>query len=204
MFTDADVTAPLRKKGKGGFALFVAIVMVVVLAVLATAVVSSLAGGNDAERVRIVADVLKRFEVEMINGATPSFKINMGVNPGALSQLGRRPVAGTDRNSCGTLYVAADVATTKWIGPYHLVPLQFSIGHQIARGFVAQDVLVRNPTGTSTVGTLAIVMPSVSRGDAQLLGRAVDGRVDGLGPYVRFSLSNDPTSVSYLVPISGC
>jgi hypothetical protein len=188
---------------RSGFALFAAVVTVVVLAVLATIVTKALSGGNDADRIAMVADVLKRFEVEIINPTGPAFKINTGANPGRLSHLFRH-ITGADRNSCGALYTTSggtnNVGNQR--GPYHLVPYPTNGPFIISPGFVANDVLVRNPN-SSSAGTLAVVMDNVTLGDAKLLGRQVDGRVDGLGPYVRFALT-DPTSVSYLIQVTGC
>lgn len=184
---------------RSGFALFAVLVTVVVLAVLSTVMVTTLSGGNDADRITQAADVLKRFEVETINATAPAFKINTGVNPGRLSHLFRH-ITTADPNSCGTGYTSTIVGNQR--GPYHLVPYPVSTQFIIAPGFVANDVLVRNPN-SSSAGTLAVVMNNVTLGDAQLLGRYVDGRVDGKGTYVQYSLT-DPTSVSYLIPVIGC
>ena len=187
-----------------GFALYAAVVAMVVVAVLATVVVTTLSGGNDADRITQAADVLKRFEVEIINSTGPAFKINTGANPGRLSHLFRH-ITGSDRNSCGVLYGTSGGGdnVTPQRGPYHLVPYPLAGPFIISPGFVANDVLVRNPAGVATAGTLAVVMDNVTLGDAKLLGRYIDGRVDGLGTYVRFALT-DPTSVSYLIPVTGC
>lgn len=184
------------RPGRPGFALIVAIVFVAVVAVLATVITVNLSGDNDAKRVRKAADILLRFARE-IDSVAPSFRSQVGVNPGRLSQLVVPLVVG-DVNSCGAAYTV--LQRSNWRGPYHLVPIQ-TTGYNIAPGFFASNVLTANAARTR----LPIVMNSVALADAQSLGLIVEGISTGAGPVVTFTPSgNNPVTVSYNVGITGC
>lgn len=183
-----------------GFALLAAVVLVAVIAVLSTIITVNLTGDNDAKRIAQVADILKRLEIET-DSTSPAFRAQVARLPGRLSHLGRRIVS-TDLNPCGTAY---GTAAANWVGPYHIFPMTGG-SYFIAQGFIANDALVRVPTGASpAAGTLAIVIPGVSRSDAQALGVVVDGTNSGTGKYVKFPATGDPVTVEYQNPVAaGC
>jgi hypothetical protein len=96
-------------------------------------------------------------------------------------------------------------------------------GAILAKGFTAQDDLAtfpdanlgyRNGTtgafqaapsgvGFRTDGAIAIRMNGVSQADAQGLDAAVDGTISGIAGTVVYTAS-DPTTVDYLILVSGC
>ncbi len=188
------------RRGRRGFALLVAIMFVAVVAVLAAVVTVNLSGDNDTARVQKANGVLLQFSRE-INGIAPvpapSFRSQVGVNPGRLSHL-MLQILSTDLNSCGNAYLVPQ--RTNWRGPYHLVPFQLA-GYAIAPGFFANNQMVRALSPTR----LAIVMNNVAFADAQLLGLIAEGNSTGTGPLVTFTpVGTNPVTVSYNVVISSC
>lgn len=193
-----------------GFALFFVIAIVAVLAVLATVITVNLTGDNDQKRVARTADILKRFELETV-GVIPSFHGQVTQNPGLLSELVTKPLT-TSRNSCTTGQASKTLTSASlWRGPYHLIPIP-TTGYDLAPGFLANDLMVRNPSNTTNgSGTLAIVMNNVSAADAVALGLAIDkvstgaGSTGLAGSQVQFTLvGNNPITVQYLFPVTGC
>ncbi len=171
-----------------GFALFTAVIIIAVIAVLSAAVLVAFAGDNDRERIERTADVLQRLVSAMDTTKTvTSFGANVGKWPGKLSQLVIPLTGAAGEVSCS----GATFTVGNWKGPYYLAPIP-TTGYPIAAGFTANDALVKVNTLT-----LAIVMPSVSLKDAQLLGLEVDNKTTGAGPYVVFSSTNPTTSVQY-------
>ena len=187
------------RHGRRGFALLVAIMFVAVVAVLAAVVTVNLSGDNDTARVQKANGVLLQFSREINSIApvpAPSFRSQVGVNPGRLSHLMVQIVA-ADLNSCGNGYL--NPQRTAWRGPYHLVPFQLA-GYAIAPGFFANNQLVR-----VSATRLAIVMNNVAFADAQLLGLIAEGNSTGTGPLVTFTpVGTNPVTVSYNVVISSC
>lgn len=200
--------APLSPWGaRHGFALLAVLIMVAITAVLATAVTATMGAGRDAGRIEAVAEGLRRLSYEIGGEFDPTFKLDVGRNPSRLSHLVIK-ILGTDLNSCGSTYGNAPAGN--WAGPYHLTPMGANVsaqGYTLASGFVANDLLVRDPaTGTAnSEGLLYIVMPNVARADAEALGLVVDGTRAGGGPgtEVRFG-AGDPVTVNYVVEIIGC
>jgi len=188
------------RRGRRGFALLVAIMFVAVVAVLAAVVTVNLSGDNDTARVQKANGVLLQFSREINSIApvpAPSFRSQVGVNPGRLSHLMVEIVL-ADLDSCGDPYKNPE--RTAWRGPYHLVPFQLA-GYAIAPGFFANNQLVRNVAGTR----LAIVMNNVAFADAQSLGLIAEGNSTGTGPLVTFTpVGTNPVTVSYNVVISSC
>lgn len=211
-------TRTKSKSGRGnsrrGFALYVLIVIVAVLAVLATVITVNLTGDNDQKRIARAADILKRFELELI-GVIPSFDGQVTQYPGLLSLLVTKPIV-TSPNSCFWGNSSKTLTSfALWRGPYHLIPIP-TTGYNLSPGFFAQDQLVRDaPDATNQTGTLGIVMNNVSLADAKGLGLKIDGKDTGAGVsgpgggtagfQVKFTINgNNPVQVTYLMPITGC
>ncbi len=184
----------LRRRG---FALFAVILIVLVTAVLATVVVTTLSGNNDQYRIENAADVLHRLAAEIDTTrltSGQSFRGQVTVYPSKLSQLYTK-ILNTDIqcSSTGTTQFGSTNGP-KWRGPYHLVPIP-TTGFQIAPGFTANNAISRV---SATV--IAIQMPNSSLDDAKALELFVDrnGKSDGTGPVVVFSLT-DPTTINYRI-----
>jgi len=191
--------SPHRK----GFALFVALAFVVIVATLALVITVNLTGHDDQKRILDAAYILHRFTAAS-DSLAPSFSSQVGRKPGRLSELVTKVIGGTDLSDCGVPFTASEAAN--WKGPYHLIPMQSS-GYNVVPGFFANDVLIRNPTigSAGQAGTLAIVMNGVALADAQALGLLVDKVSTGAGPVVRFTPSGtSPITVSYTFAIVGC
>ena len=201
-----------------------AIIVVIAGAIFLTIGTSSRTGG-DAKRVdeaatnlAELADAMAKYSnMSTVAARDQSFARAIsgtafgGVSPGRLSYLTTKILA-TDRDSCNTVYSAAEVLA--WLGPFYSTPIP-TIGLKIAEGFFADDLLVRyDQTGVPnttpavvlrTPGTLAIVMPNVAIEDARALLLAVEGEQNGISGAVRFTAAGDaPVTVSYHVAIHGC
>lgn len=202
MVADRCRNGPARdpfSRRRSGIALFVVILLVLVFAVAATVVVTTLSGDNDQNRIEKAADVLHRLAAEIDTGRTTSdqsFRGQVTVYPSRLSHL-YHPIRSTIDLPCvgsGTY----GTNSTKWKGPYHLVPIP-TTGFVIAPGFNANDALLR-----LSATSVAIQMPGSSLADAKSLELFVDrnGKSDGTGPVVVFS-STDPTSIQYRINALG-
>ena len=191
---------------RNGFALTFVVVMLAVVAIVATVVVINSANATMRYNVQLAATALLRFrsEVGTKTGATPAFASDVGANPGHLSQL-NGAITNADSNSCNQTYGNPNV--NGWRGPYHLVPLLPNRQYQIERGLVVEDTLMRIPsTGPSNQNaTLALIMFSVPADLAQGVGLALDGVSTGAGPTVIFTPNgSNPVTMYYYVPIVGC
>lgn len=195
--------APMaRGESRRGFALFVAVIVIAVIAVLGTVVMVTLSGNNDQDRIEKTADVLHRLVAAMdtvrtTTGSSFGGMVGTGKYPFKLSQLTHR-ISTNDLNCggvAGTAYLNGDVSS--WRGPYYLVPIP-TTGFQIAPGFFANNQLVKVATTD-----LAIQMDNVSLADAKALELFVEKKNTGAGPVVTFSTASDPTSVRYHLITTG-
>lgn len=181
------MAADRRGSSSSGFALFAAVILIAVVAVLSAVMLVAFAGDNDQERIERTADVLHRLAAEIdTTGGTASFRGNVGKGPGKLSQLVIPLTGAASELSCS----GATMTAANWKGPYHLAPIA-TTGHSIAAGFTANDALVK-----VTTTNLAIVIPGVSLNDAKSLELFVENKSSGAGPFVTFSSIN-PTDVQY-------
>ncbi|MBA3646615.1 MAG: hypothetical protein H0W63_10620 [Gemmatimonadaceae bacterium] len=184
-----------RRSSFQGFALFAAVIVIAVIAVLSTAVLVAFAGDNDRERIERTADVLHRLAaaIDTLGSSTqpaPSFRSDVGKGPGKLSQLVTKILPTTDFNCAGVAYTTTTAGN--WVGPYYYAPIP-TPGYPIAAGFTANNTLVK-----VTTTSLAIVIPGVSLADAQSLELVVEGKNSGAGPIMFFSSTN-MTSVQYRI-----
>jgi prepilin-type N-terminal cleavage/methylation domain-containing protein len=214
---------------RSAFTLMEVIVAVVILAVLASTVVISVASsrtGGDEARIEQAAfvleklrDAIARYNIGDRGDTSFTWRISGltnkrgGINPGALSQLTNQ-ITATSLNSCGVAYGA--VPPTNWLKNFYTQPIATGGSFKIADGFVANDQLVRYDaagalsviagTDVTTPGTLAIVMPNVSLADAQALVFRMEGDTTrGNMSVIRFTPSgNAPVTVSYHMAIHGC
>lgn len=149
-----------------------------------------------------------------------SFRQTVGAMPTALSQL-TNPIALGQRNSCDRVTDAYIVGAppavpgnpgyiSGWKGPYSTYTFVAGGTTQIAKGFIAQDDLVRvpanpvnNPKDAEWAGRLQIVFPSATQQDAQALDAAVDLTISGTAGTVRYAAS-DPTALQYEIRVSRC
>ncbi len=214
------VRAPRR-----GISLAEVIVATAILAIVGSIVISTgfVVSTSDRDRYATVADTLGRL-AQTIAGNDPtndqrSFKWVIQRYPRKLSQL-TTPITTSQTDICGVPYTATH--TARWINAFWPVELG-TAGAILATGFTAQDNLgtfpdanlgYRNGTtgalqaapsgvGFRTDGMISIRMTNVSQNDAQGLDAAVDGTLSGTAGTVLYS-GSDPTSVDYVILVSGC
>lgn len=195
-----------------GFTILELAVVIAVLGILGVVIVLTTRGTSasqqsDQERISEIANTLDQlsrakafFEATM---PAYSFKQTLGIYPGRLSHL-TTPITTSQRNSCGAVYTAAQVA--QWRSYYNReIP---TAGFLVGPGFITQDSLVRTPPNTATTpaGTLAIVIPNVTRTDAVVLGLTVDQDSTGTVGTVRYAPTDgsSPVTVSYITMVGGC
>lgn len=208
-----------------GLSLAEVIVATAILAIIGSIVISTgvAASSNDRERYQAASDTLARL-AQAIGGNDPtnaqtSFKWVVQAYPQKLSQL-TTPITTSDSNICGVPYSGA--ATARWLQPFWPTELRTS-GAILAKGFTAQDDLGSFPSanlgyhngttgafqaapsglGFRTDGVISIRLTGVSQADAQGLDASVDGTISGTLGTVLYSAS-DPTTVDYIIMVSGC
>jgi hypothetical protein len=208
-----------------GLSLAEVIVATAILAIIGSIVISTdiVVSSNDRDRYDSAADTLSKLS-QAISGNDPtnaqtSFKWVIQRYPRKLSQL-TAPITTGGTDICGTAYTAT--FTARWLNPFWPQELR-TTGTILSKGFTAQDNLgtfpdanlgYRNGTtgafqaapsgiGFRTDGVISIRMTGVTLADAQGLDAAVDGTVDGTAGTVLYS-ATDPTSVDYLITVSGC
>ena len=108
-----------------------------------------------------------------------NYKTNVTRYPQRLQQLSIAPNSLVPNDLCGTSLTAALVS--KWRGPYISTQIDTTTsGSSTPRGlsigdYVANDLLVRSPTASTTPGRVDVVVPNVIQADWQSLNDAVDG-----------------------------
>ena len=192
----------MAAKSRRGVALIFLIVTLAVMFILATVVLANTAGARQRDMVVQAVSELLRFGYEIgVNTKKPSFRGDVGNYPGRLSHL-FQPINTTDRNICGSTYSGSDAS--KWMGPYHLVPMVRDSSYQMIPGLIAIDTL-RHIDAPGNNDTLAIVMRNVSLELAQDVGLAFDGISTGTGATIQFTPSGtNPVTVLYKIPTTSC
>ena len=208
-----------------GFSLAEVVIATAILAILGSVVISTgfVVSSGDRERYQTAADTLNKL-AQAIAGNDPtnaqsSFKWVVQKYPRQLSQL-TTPITTAETDICGTPFSAA--STTRWVEPFWNTELRVA-GTILVRGFMAQNDLgtfpeanlgYRNGTtgafqaapsgiGFRTDGVISIRMTNVTQADAEGLDASVDGTIDGTAGTVRYPTA-DPTSVDYVILVSGC
>ena len=190
-------------RSRRGVALIFLVVTLAVMFILATVVLANTAGARQRDRVVQAVAELLRFGYEIgVNTKKPSFRGDVGNYPGRLSHL-FQPINTSDRNSCGNTYSGSDAS--KWIGPYHLIPMVRDSAYQMIPGLIAIDTLIRTPTTGGVNPILSIVMRNVAIEMAQDVGLAFDGISTGAGPTITFTPNGtNPVSLFYNIQITAC
>lgn len=213
-----------------GVTLIEIIVTAMILGILGAVVYQNEAAatkiGSDVARIdqaaRVLGELADAIGRTTGTGGATSFNQIIGqanatvsANAGKLSQL-TKPITSFDLNSC--MYTYTNSEAGRWTEPFYHRLLPTS-GFQIARGFFAQDSMIRfNAVGTPTTvanrpaqndafsfGTLAIVIPNVSAADAQALLNRVEGDPTGATGAVRYTpAGSGNVTVYYHFTIRGC
>lgn len=204
------------RRARKGLTIVELVIVIAILGILGVVVVSTTGGTSasqqsDQERINEVAntlDILAR-AIAFFEPTKPkfSFKQTVGVYPSRLSHL-TEAITPSKMNSCGQNYTSAEAAA--WTGGYFTREIP-TAGFLVGPGFLTQDVLVRNPPTFPVPqgpfhGTLAIVIPNVTKADAALLAYTVDGDSTGTVATVRYTPQDgsSPVTVSYLIAVGNC
>jgi prepilin-type N-terminal cleavage/methylation domain-containing protein len=213
------------KRPRAAFSLAEVIVATAILAVIASIVISTdlVVSSNDRERYDAAADTLAKLALA-IGGNDPtnaptSFKWVIQRYPRKLSQL-TTPITTSGTDICGVAYTATFAG--RWVNTFWPQELR-TTGTILVKGFTAQDDLGTFPLanlgyhngttgafqaapsgiGFRTDGVISIRLTNVTQADAMGLDAAVDGTLSGTSGTVLYS-ATDPTSVDYLIMVSGC
>lgn len=203
----------MRNRLARGFTLVEVAVAAALIAILAAATVPTFVDFLDQRDVETTAKTLSSLATGL--ATYQSTVRTSGTNatyPHRLYELSTTIVT-TDSNSCGVRYSAvaggAGTLVSTWTtgAPYAPFVLQSMAGYQTPIGLI-QDLLVRSPNNAS-VGTLAIVMPTIDSVDALRLERYVDGDDGKLaanqtaGTFRINSFDgNGHANVSYVLPVA--
>jgi type II secretory pathway pseudopilin PulG len=212
------------KRALAGYTLIEIVVAAAVLVIIGAIVISTdlVVSSNDRERYEQAAEGLADLALA-IGGSDPtntqtSFKWVIQRYPQTLSQL-TQPITTSDRNICAQLYTST--FTARWSDAFWTKEFR-TAGTTLAEGFDVQNNLGTFPVaglgfynsagsafqaaptaGARTDGIISIRMPSVSLTDAQGLDATVDGTISGTAGILRYA-ATDPTTVDYLIMVSGC
>ncbi|MGQ0813176.1 MAG: prepilin-type N-terminal cleavage/methylation domain-containing protein [Gemmatimonadota bacterium] len=182
---------------RAGLTLVEVIVVIVVSVILAAAIVPSLIGALDRERVQASVDAMQG-----VTDAMSELRQDNQDWPGRISHLSA-PITTSMTNVCGNTYTTGRV--TNWAGPYldRVVP---STGVPIGIG-VLKDTTYRSFV-TGNDGLLTMEILNVTLEDARGLNTTVDGDGDVAGQTigtVRWSAPvNGMVTTYYYRPIRGC
>ena len=212
------------KRRLNGFTLIEVVVAAALLVIIGSIVISTdlVVSSNDRERYEEAAETLSDLALA-IGKSDPtntqtSFKWVIQRYPRKLSQL-TKPITTSDQSICAQAYSAT--FTARWADAFWTKEFQ-TTGTLLVQGFEVQDDLGTFPltglgfynaagsafqaapsAGSRTDGIISIRMPSVTLSDAQGLDAAVDGTVSGTSGIVQYA-GTDPTTVDYLIMVSGC
>lgn len=183
------------------FTLIEVLVAAAIIAALSAIVFPVVAEQVERRRVDSAVTTLKN-----LADAVTAFRTNVGMNPGNLVHLSG-PIASTDLNSCGASY--GTPAANLWAGPYYTKQLLLSTGLPLSDDNLGrvQNVLVRNPVGAATPGTLALQVTGIPLEKVTEIDDAVDGDSNGTTGRVRWTTppdANGHVTMSYHVAINGC
>jgi type II secretory pathway pseudopilin PulG len=185
----------LRGK-RAGISLVEVIVALALLLIMTVAVMPSLAGTRDRDRVLAAAA-----ELDEIMFAMGNMRSDNQDWPGRISHLSY-PITTSDVNVCGGTYPNGKV--NNWDGPYlaRVVPptgLELGIG-------VAQDSLVRQVL-TGQHALMLLEIDGVSEEDAIELNRLLDADGSATGGAIRWTITDAASGMARVQlarPIKGC
>lgn len=184
-----------------GFSLVEVIVAAAIIAALSAVVFPVVAEQIERRRVDAAITTMKN-----LADAVTAFRVDVAMNPGRLVHLSA-PITDTDLNSCGAAY--GTPAANAWAGPYYTKQIPVSTGLPLSEDNLGrvQNVLVRNPVGVSTPGSLAFEVSGIPLEKVTEIDAAVDGDAGVTTGRVRWTTpadANGHVTMSYHVAINGC
>ena len=199
-FSRIALTGRRHCRARAGVTLIEMVVVIAVLLILAAAIVPSMIGTLDRDRVASSIEVY-----QSITDAMSDMRADNQDWPGRLSHLSR-PITTSDKNVCwpGTNYTAGRVSN--WAGPYldRVVP---STGLPIGIGTIRDSIYRSQLSGNDAL--LTIETNGVSAEDALAVNAQVDndgdvaGRTAGTVQWTVPSVDGVVT-LYYFRPIRGC
>jgi type II secretory pathway pseudopilin PulG len=140
-------------------------------------------------------------QLDNLRQSIANYRTNVQKFPSQLTQLTTQPVVGTDRDICGTLLPAANVAL--WRGPYLTQVIQ-------ATGVPTGDATIRNALGyvgggLGQPGTLRILVDNVENSAANDLEAQFDGNANlTTGTILWTVVSGTLGTLTFQIPIRSC
>jgi type II secretory pathway pseudopilin PulG len=163
-------------------------VALVIIAIMVAVIVPSLTTRLNQAKITTLQTTLDNVLTGIRN-----YKTNVTRYPQRLQQLSFVPNSFAPNDICGT----SIVTSSSWRGPY--ISLQIdptTASNANPRGlpigdYIANDLLVRSPTTSTTPGRIDVVVPGVIQTDWQSLNNAVDGVTGNVPP---LAANGDDTS----------
>jgi type II secretory pathway pseudopilin PulG len=187
-------------------------VALVIIAIMVAVIVPSLTTRLDQAKITTLQTTL-----DNVLTAIRNYKTNVTRYPQRLQQLSFAPNSFAPNDLCGTSIVTSSTLYTKWRGPYISLQIDPTTASHTASGlsigdYVANDLLVRSPTTSTTPGRIDVVVPGLIQSDWQSLNDAVDGVSGNVPPLAAngddtsgtVHWSSTATTLYYGMAIAGC
>jgi prepilin-type N-terminal cleavage/methylation domain-containing protein len=166
-----------RQGAESGFTMMEIVVALTIMAIMVAVIVPSLKARIDQAGIATLQTTLDN----VLEGIR-NYKTNVTRYPQRLQQLSIAPNSLVPSDLCGTSIISGTPAlSTNWRGPYISMQIDTTTsGSSTPRGlsigdYVANDLLVRSPTTSTTPGRVDVLVPSVIQADWLSLNDAVDG-----------------------------
>jgi len=175
-----------------GFTVMEILVAIGIGAVLLAVILPTLQGSIEQSRITKMAT-----DLTAISEALRAYEKHVGTYPLDLSQLNTRPVAGTDKNSCGVVLTAEEVAL--WRGPYLPTPPPYFEGEDTIFGN-----LKRKAASTKNPDILQVSIRQPPTSTALALDSIFDGDQVLTAGTITWTNNTFPNQVLFSIPIPGC
>jgi general secretion pathway protein G len=184
---------PRARRGNAAFTLAEILVALAIIAVVGAVVIPALRAQIEESRIsKMVVDL------RSIAQAIREYEKHVGTYPADLSELTTRPVAGTDKNSCGVILTAPEVAL--WRGPYLPSPAPYIEGEDTIFGN-----LKRKNGSTKNPDILQISVRQPPMATALKVDSLFDGDGDLTAGTITWNTNLFPQGqMFYSEPIQGC
>jgi prepilin-type N-terminal cleavage/methylation domain-containing protein len=180
-------------KRRAAFTLVEILVAVAILAAIAAVALPTVNGAIERSRITRMSE-----DLVAIAQAIREYEKHVGTYPMDLDQLTTKPIAGTDKNSCGVTLTAPEVAL--WRGPYLPNALPIIEGED-----TIFDNLKRKNGSTKNPDILQISIRQPPASTAYKLDSIFDGDTDLSDGTITWNTNTFPKGqMLYSLPIQGC